>query len=262
MTDARCRRFEGRTVLATGAARGIGQAVAARLVSEGAHVVVADIDGDVAAEAAAAMKGPGSAEPATLDITDEQATRALVARIEATRGGLHALFANAAILDISPFADLSLARFRQVVEVNMDGVLISAMAAAPAIARAGGGNILVTASIMGQFGSVESIPYSTAKGGVINMVRCLACELAGKGIVVNGLAPGFIDTRMARLADGSHEHETEYFREVYLRWGKIPMRRTGLPKDLAGPAAFLLSRDAGYVTGQILAVDGGVTATF
>ena len=115
---------------------------------------------------------------------------------------------------------------------------------------------------MGQFGSVESIPYSTAKGGVINMVRCLACELAGKRIVVNGLAPGFIDTRMARLADGTHEHETEYFREVYLRHGKIPMRRAGLPEDLAGPAAFLLSPDAAYVTGQILTVDGGVSATF
>ena len=141
MTDAGCHRFEGRTVLATGAARGIGQAVAARLVTEGAHVVVADVDGEVAAEAAAAMEGPGRAEAVTLDVTDEAATRALVARIEAERGGLHALFANAAILDISPFGDLTLARFREVVAVNMEGALISAMAAAPALKRAtSGGN--------------------------------------------------------------------------------------------------------------------------
>jgi NAD(P)-dependent dehydrogenase (short-subunit alcohol dehydrogenase family) len=164
-------------------------------------VVVADIDGEVATEAAAAMERPGRAEAATLDVTDEAATRALLTRIGAQHGGLHALFANAAILAISPFEDLTLARFREVVAVNTDGALVSAMAAAPALRRAGGGNILVTVSIMGAFWSVDTIPYSTAKDGVIDMVRCLACDLAGPGIVVNGLAPGFIETRMARLAD-------------------------------------------------------------
>lgn len=266
MNDAACHRFDGKTLLATGAARGIGRAVAARLVAEGAHVVLADIDGDTAENAAAAINGArgaaGRAEPAALDVTDEAATRSLIDQIAATRGRLDGLFANAAILDISPLETLRLNRFREVVTVNMESVLISALAAAPLIARSGGGAILATASIMGQVGSVESIPYSTAKGGVINMVRCLACELAGQGIVVNGLAPGFIDTRMARLADGGHEHETAYFRDVYLKYGKIPMRRPGQPEDLAGPAAFLLSSDAAYVTGQILTVDGGVTAIF
>lgn len=177
------------------------------------------------------------------------------------RRGLHALLANAVILDISPFAELKLERFRQVVTVNMEGALVSTLVAAPALEQAEGGNIVVSASIMGQVGSVESVPYSAAKGGVISMVRCLACELAEKGIEVNGLAPDFIDTRMARLADGIHEHNTEYFKDAYLRWGKIPTRRAGTPEDLAGPAIFLLSDDERYVTVQILTVDGGVTAT-
>ena len=94
------------------------------------------------------------------------------------------------------------------------------------------------------------------------MVRALACDLAPRGITVNGIAPGFIDTRMARTPDGGHEHETEYFKTVYLGYRKIPLGRAGEPDDLAGPAVFLVSSDAAYVTGQILAVDGGVTATF
>ena len=257
------KRFEGQTALVTGAARGIGLAIAARLLDEGATVVLADIDGGEVERAVAGLPA-GSASrgiPVELDITDESACRRLVSEIGQRHSRLDVLVNNAAILDISPIGDLTIERFREVTRVNLDGALVCSLAAIPLMERTGG-RILMTASIMGLVGSPDSLPYSSAKGGIVNMVRALACDLAPKGITVNAIAPGFIDTRMARMPDGSHEHETEYFKRVYLGYRKIPLGRAGGPDDLAGPAAFLVSRDAAYVTGQILAVDGGVTATF
>jgi NAD(P)-dependent dehydrogenase (short-subunit alcohol dehydrogenase family) len=97
----------------------------------------------------------------------------------------------------------------------------------------------------------------------VNFTRALACDLGSHGILVNAVAPGFIDTRMALLPDGSgHEHETDWFRDIYLKYGRILLGRAGTPDDVAGPALFLCSDDCAYVTGQILLVDGGVSATF
>ena len=257
------KRFEGQVALVTGAARGIGVAIAARLLEEGASVVLADIDGEDVERATQRLPAPSAARaiPAELDIRDEAACRRLVAELDDRHSRLDVLVNNAAILDSSPIGDLTIERFREVTRVNLDGALVCTLAAIPLMERTGG-RILMTASIMGLVGSPDSVPYSSAKGGLVNMVRALACDLAPRGITVNAIAPGFIDTRMARAPDGSHEHETEYFKTVYLGYRKIPLGRAGEPEDLAGPAAFLVSPDAAYVTGQILAVDGGVTATF
>jgi NAD(P)-dependent dehydrogenase (short-subunit alcohol dehydrogenase family) len=259
---AKDRRLEGKVALVTGGARGIGLAIARRFVAEGAKVVIGDIDGAEAAAAAAAIGNEDEVLGHALDITKEEQIAATVGEAESRFGRLDILVNNAAILDMTTWDELTYARFQEVLRVNLDGALLCAMAAVPALERAGGGCILNTASIMGLVGSKESIPYSTAKGGVVNLTRCLACDLADKNITVNAIAPGFIDTRMAVTREGVHEHQTKYFRTVYLKYGKIPRGRAGTADDIAGPAFFLCSDDARYITGQILTVDGGVTMTF
>ncbi|MGH6921189.1 MAG: SDR family NAD(P)-dependent oxidoreductase, partial [Geminicoccaceae bacterium] len=207
---AKDKRLNGKVALVTGGARGIGLAIATRFVTEGAKVVIGDIDGAEASAAAAALGSASEVLGHGVDITKEEQVAATVGETESRFGRLDILVNNAAILDMTTWDELTYTRFQEVLRVNLDGALLCAMAAVPALERAGGGRILNTASIMGLVGSKESIPYSTAKGGLVNLTRCLACDLADKNITVNAIAPGFIDTRMAVTREGVHEHQTEY----------------------------------------------------
>jgi NAD(P)-dependent dehydrogenase (short-subunit alcohol dehydrogenase family) len=224
---------------------------------------MADVDVAPAAEEALRLSAEGClATPMAVDVAD----RVSVGRMaEFTRdhwGSVHVLVNNAAILDMTGIDALTLDRFEQVLRVNLGGAVACTVALLPLI-TGGWGRIVNIGSIMGERGQPDSISYSTAKGGVANFTRALAADVGKRGINVNAVAPGFIDTRMALLPDGSgHEHETEWFKEIYLKHGRILLGRAGTPEDVAGPVSFLCSEDSRYVTGQVLLVDGGVSATF
>jgi len=258
MTD---KRLQGRVALVTGAAQGIGKAIAARLAAEGATVAIADID-EAAALATATEIGAAAAIRA--DIASDQSVAALADTMRQNFGRCEILVNNAAILDMTGISTMTMAHYRHVLDINQDGAVRLTLAMLPLIKSSGAGRRIVNiASIMGVRGQRDSIPYSAAKGAIVNFTRALAADVGADGITVNALAPGFINTRMALLPDGSgHEHDTDWFRDIYLKYGRILLGRAGTPDDIAGPAFFLCSDDARYVTGQILLVDGGVSATF
>jgi NAD(P)-dependent dehydrogenase (short-subunit alcohol dehydrogenase family) len=256
-------RFAGRIALVTGAARGIGEAIARRLGAEGARVVIADKDIESARAVASSMTRDGCvASVAKVDIDDADSIANCVEIVEAAHKRCDILVNNAAINDATALSDLDMRHFRQVQRVNLDGPLAAILGFLPLIRRASGARILNISSIMGLRGSKGSLAYSTAKGGLVNMTRALACELAAEGVIVNTIAPGFIDTQMALMPDGGHEHETQWFRDIYIKYGRIPLGRAGQPDDVAGAAAFFCSDDCRYVTGQVMFVDGGLSATF
>jgi NAD(P)-dependent dehydrogenase (short-subunit alcohol dehydrogenase family) len=252
--------LEGRSAIITGGARGIGAAIAEVLAERGCATTILDIDGDEAAATAARLAARGLGVAArTCDVTDP----AQIADLSEAMPRVDILVNNAAILDATPIDDLTRARFDQVQQINQNAALWVTRAMLPQLRASRRGRVLNIASIMGLRGSADSLPYSTAKGGLVNMTRALAVDLAPDGILVNCICPGFVDTRMAILPDGSgHEHETAWFRDIYLRHGRIPLRRPARPEDIARAAAFFCGDDCLYVTGQVLSVDGGLSATF
>lgn len=264
MSEDRQHRLAGRIAVVTGAAQGIGYGIAERLAEEGATVVIADVKTAEAEASALRLAQEGAkAEALRVDIGDDASVRDLAAKVESRHGRCDILVNNAAIGADTHIETMTMEEYHRIIRINQDGAVRMCMAFVPLLKNGiAAKRILNIASIQGVRGWPNQLAYATAKGAIVNFTRALAAELAPYEIMVNALAPGFVDTPMSILPDGSHEYDSAWFRDIYVKYGRIPLRRFGKPADMAGPAFFLCSDDSRYVTGQIVMVDGGVSATF
>lgn len=246
--------LKGRIALITGASRGLGLEMARGLAAFGAHVLVNGRDEQAAAEAAATLKEEGlSSEPLAFDVTDGPATQAAFRQISDRHGRLDILINNAAIRHRAKLDDISQDDYLRVLEVNLAALFRTAKLAAGLMEANGGGRIIFISSVSAAVAPRGDAAYVSAKGGVNALMRALAVELADRGITCNAIAPGSFLTEINR------PYEKTFASTIETR---VPMQRWGQPHELAGPAIFLASEAASYVTGQVLTVDGGLTASY
>lgn len=252
-TVAAKERLKGRVALVTGAARGQGEAIARLFVDEGAKVVLADVLTEPGEKLAAELGD--AARFVRLDVADEDQWQAAVDLAVGSFGHLDALVNNAGILHMAPLADTTAEQFRRVVEVNQVGIFLGMKAAAPAIAAAGGGTIVNSASINAFVGVAGTIAYSASKWAVRGLTRTAAMELGSQNIRVNTVAPGSVATAM--IAPDGVEAMPEAAKEAF---AKLPLGRLGQPQEIARAVLFLTSHESSYCTGAEFIVDGGSLA--
>lgn len=248
-------RFTGKTCIVTGAAGGIGRATARLMAREGGAMVLADVKEEVHETAEQIRAEGGRAEALVTDCATDAGVAAIVLRALDAFGGIDVLFANAGITGgMVPKLDTPTETFAEVLRINLLGPWIAIREALPHM-RAGGA-IVCTASVAGLRAGAGPIPYSASKAGVASLVQTTAMALTGTGIRVNGVAPGLIETPMtAPLFDDARARGRED------RIGQLnPLRRGGQPGEIAEAVAFLASDAASYVNGQVLAVDGALSA--
>jgi NAD(P)-dependent dehydrogenase (short-subunit alcohol dehydrogenase family) len=242
-------KLEGKVAVVTGSGRGLGAAIATRYAQEGAKVVVADIiEANANAVAEQIKADGGEAIAVCTDVSDPESVDALVAAAVDTFGGLHVMLNNAgAVRDaVKHVFDADIAFFDRVIAANLRGTYMCSVAAARHMAVNGGGVIITTSSGGGTRAHRGMTAYDASKGGIEALTRALALDLAPYGIRVVGLVPGFISP------DGATPDQTAKSAAT------VPLGRTGVSEDMAGPAVFLASDDAAYVTGSFIPVDGGV----
>jgi NAD(P)-dependent dehydrogenase (short-subunit alcohol dehydrogenase family) len=243
-------RLMGKVALVTGGGRGIGFATARAFAREGAAVAIADLDGRRAEDAAAAVEVAGGRALAVYaDVANQASVTDMVRAIVAAFGRIDILSNNAGIGGNTPFLETTLEEWERILRVNLTGAFLVAQAVARVMADNGGGKIINIASLSGQRGGEGRAAYGAAKAGLELLTKVMAVELAPLGINVNAIAPGPIETEMARFA---HDVAT---RAAY--HALVPMARYGTPEEIADAAVFLASDESRYVHGHTLNVDGG-----
>ena len=236
-----------KTVLITGAARGIGAAAAESFAEAGYQVVINYLHSAEKAEALAA-RWPGRALAVQADVADPAQVEAMFAAAEKTFGGVDVLVCNAGIAAQKLFTDVTDEEWRRMLDVHLSGAFYCCRRALPPMIHQKWGRILTVSSMWGQVGASCEVPYSAAKAALIGMTKALAKEEGPSGVTVNCIAPGAVDTEM--MAGFSAQDKAALCEET-------PLCRLGTPQDIAAAVAFLASEQAGFVTGQVLGVNGG-----
>lgn len=242
-------QLSGRIALVTGASRGIGKAIATKLAGQGAFVVAAARGENAKPVAGAITAAGGKAEWIPLDVTEPGASEAAIAGVLERHGRIDILVNNAGITRDQLMLRMKRDDWDAVLGTNLTGAFVLTQVALKPMLKQRGGRIVNISSVVGQGGNAGQANYAASKAGIIGFSKAVALEVASRGITVNVVAPGLIDTDMTRaITESAHEE-----------WAsKIPLKRLGSPEDVAAAVCFLASDEASYITGQVLAVNGGM----
>jgi 3-oxoacyl-[acyl-carrier protein] reductase len=242
--------LEGQVAWVTGSGRGIGKAIAERLASDGATLVIHDVIEDIAKETAAEFVGKGyKAIAIASDVSDSSAVDATVKQIIAEFGRLDILVNNAGITRDTLIMRMKEEDWDLVLKINLKGSFLCTKAATRPMMKQRSGRIVNVASVVGVMGNAGQANYAASKAGLIGLTKSTAKELASRGITVNAIAPGFIETEMTHILP-------EAAIDAFLK--ATPLARPGTPEDVSGVVAFLVSKDSSYITGQVVNIDGGM----
>lgn len=249
-------RLAGRSAVVTGAAGSIGTGIARRLAAESARLLLVDLAGEALDRLTAEIRAIGAdCESLHLDLADRAAPAQLADQCRERFGGLDIMINNAGIGGSRSVQDLDDADWDRMIDVNLSMVFRLCRATLPLLLASPQGRIVNISSVLALVGMNGSANYSAAKAGIAGLTRAMACDYAAHGLTVNAIAPGLIDSPMAR-----HNLATKPFARQIM-YGTTPIRRIGRASDIAATVAFLVSDDASFITGQVIAVDGGWSVT-